>query len=274
MKPADLFCLALGALRGALLRTGLMLLAMAIAVAAVLLLTALGEGARRYVVDSFAELGSHLLIVLPGRSETSGGAPPMPGESPRDLTLEDALALQRSPHVRHVAPLMLGSALASRGSREREVTVMGATWELQQVRQLQLARGRFLPAGDPRRSGPVVVLGDKLRQELFGHTNPLGEWLRLGDRRFRVIGVLSQLGRGIPVDFGDIALIPLSAASALFNQGSLYRILIQAQSREQVAAAKRFVLASLRARHEGEEDVTLITQDALLATFDQILRTL
>jgi putative ABC transport system permease protein len=274
MNTVDLLVYALGSLRGNRLRTGLMLLAMAIAVAAVLMLTALGEGARRYVSDSFSSLGSHLLIMMPGRSETRGGAPPLMGETPRDLTLGDALALNRSRHIKQVAPLMMGSAPASRGSRQRDVTVLGSTWELMPVRRLNVTRGRFLPAGDPYRMGPVVVLGKKLHRELFGSLNPLGEWIRLGDRRFRVIGVLESMGESVGMDFSDLAIIPVSAAGSLFNSDSLFRILIQARGREHIDGARRFAQETLRERHEGEDDVTLITQDALLTTFDRILRAL
>ena len=99
------------ALRGYPARSVLMLIAMAIGVAAVVVLTSLGEGARRYVTDEFSSLGTNLLIVIPGRSETAGVNPStMMGETPRDLTLNDALALTRSYSVRRIAPLNVGSA--------------------------------------------------------------------------------------------------------------------------------------------------------------------
>jgi len=95
MKTGDVLQFSFGAASGYPTRTLLMLLAMAIGVASVILLIALGEGARRYVTREFTSLGTHLLVVLPGRSETIGGPPPLLGETPRDLTLEDALALKR-----------------------------------------------------------------------------------------------------------------------------------------------------------------------------------
>ena len=118
MKLLDTVGFALGTLRGYRLRVGLMLTAMAIGVASVVVLTSLGEAARRYVVDEFAALGTHMLIVLPGRSETAGGAPSMfLGETPRDLTIADAMALTRSSTVSRVAPINVGSAPASWGGR-------------------------------------------------------------------------------------------------------------------------------------------------------------
>ena len=101
MSAKDILRFTLSSLYSFRLRSILMLLAMAIGVAAVVVLTALGEGARRYVSDEFASLGTHLIVVLPGRSETAGGNPTMlVGSTPRDLTLDDALALTHSSTVR------------------------------------------------------------------------------------------------------------------------------------------------------------------------------
>jgi len=274
MTPQDVARFCSRALTGAPLRTGLMLLAMSIGVASVILLTAMGEGARRYVIREFSSLGTHLLIVLPGRSETTGGPPPLLGQTPRDLTVEDALALMRSSAVRRVAPIMIGSAEVAKDQLSREVMVMGSTNALYAVRDLNMAQGRFLPPGDPTRAEAVCVLGYKLKRELFGNDSPLGRFVRIGDRRFRVIGVLARKGQSLGVDISDVAIIPVAASSLLFNRASLFRILVQATYREAIPRAKQAVLDTIRRRHEGEDDVTVITQDALLATFDRILRAL
>jgi putative ABC transport system permease protein len=251
-----------------------MLVAMAIGVAAVVILTALGEGARRYVIGEFSALGTHLLIVLPGRSETTGGHPPILGETPRDLTLDDAMALLRSRHIRRVAPVTLGSAPVSWQQKEREVTVLGSTAALQPVRHLKIAQGRFLPDSDPRRASMVSVLGWKLYRELFGSETGVGQWVRIGDRRFRVIGLLESEGHSIGLDLGDVAIIPVASAQMLFNAPSLFRILAEASTREATAPAAEDIHAIIRDRHEGEDDVTVVTQDAVIATFDRIFRVL
>ena len=155
MRTPDLISFALRSLSGARTRTLLMLLAMSIGVASVVLLTALGEGARRYVVGEFAQLGTHLLIMLPGRSETTGGAPPLLGATPRDLTLDDAMALLRERSILRVAPLTVGNAPVSHGSREREVTVIGATADFFPIRHLTIGSGSGLPALDPGRGAKI-----------------------------------------------------------------------------------------------------------------------
>jgi putative ABC transport system permease protein len=274
MKTFDVLRFSFRAAVGYPARTLLTLLAMAIGVGAVILLTALGEGARRYVTREFTSLGTHLLITIPGRSETTGGPPPMLGETPRDLTLEDALALKRSSAIRRVAPVAIGSAPVAWQQREREATIMGSTAEMFDIRQLSMAQGRFLPAGNPSRGSAVCVLGYKIKRELFGNSSPLGEWVRIGGRRFRVIGVMTAKGQSLGLDMGDIAIIPVASAQMLFNTSSLFRILIQAGGREAVPRAKKAILKILQDRHEGEDDVTVITQDALLKTFDRIFNAL
>ena len=255
-------------------RSALVLLAMASGVASVIALTALGEGARRYVAGEFSRLGTHLVIVLPGRSETTGGPPPLFGETPRDLTLGDALAVARDPAIRRAVPVVVGSAPVSYRSREREVVTIGTTAEFLVVRQLRMGRGRFLPKGDPRRASPVCVLGATLERELFANQSAIGRWVRIGDRRFQVRGVLGTEGRSLGVDLDDTVIVPVASAQALFNTEGLFRLLAQALSKEGIERAKRRIRSIIRERHEGEDDVTVITQDAVMATFDKIFRAL
>jgi len=248
-----------------------MILAMAMGVASVVLLTALGDGARRYVIGEFSALGTNLVIVLPGRSETAGGPPPLIGVTPRDLTLDDAMAIARSSLVRHLAPLTLGLAPASRMEREREVTVLGSTAALYSVRQLEMGQGRFLPAGDPDQAEPVCVLGYTVKTELFSGAPAIGQWIRIGDRRFRVIGVLAEKGQSLGTNMDDVVIIPVAAAQSLLNTSSLFRILVEAHNRDLLDRTKEMIVDVIRERHDGEDDVTVITQDAVLSTFDRIL---
>jgi putative ABC transport system permease protein len=274
MKLSDAFNFGIQALTGARSRTWLMLLAMAIGVASVIILTALGEGARRYVANEFSSLGSHLVIVIPGKIETTGDSPPLIGGTARDLTLDDALALERSSAIQLIAPLALGAAPISYRQLERDITVMGSTAALMPVRNFELASGKFLPEADPTRESAVAVIGDKLKKELFGNKRALGEWVRIHDRRFRVIGILKPLGESLGMDIGDIAVIPVASAQSLFNTEGLFRILVQAEGRESVPRAKQAVIDIIKKRHDNEEDITVITQDALLSTFDGIFRSL
>ncbi len=270
MRVDDILQFGFRSISGTPSRTWLMLLAMAIGVGSVMVLTALGEGARRYVTSEFSQLGTNLLVVLPGRSETTGGAPPIMGETPRDLTLNDAMALTRNRSIERVAPIAVGSAPVSFRQLEREVNILGSTHDLLPVRQLELSLGKFLPAGDPNRGAAVAVLGSKLKKELFRNHKALGQWIRISDRRFRVIGVLKARGQSLGTDMSDIAVIPVASAQSLFNTTSLFRILVQARSRDSIPQASKAILKTISERHDGEDDVTVITQDAMLSTFDDI----
>jgi len=271
MSAFDLLRFAWGALKGHRLRTSLTLLGMAIGVGAVILLTALGEGARGYVTNEFMALGSNLLIVLPGKTETTGNAPILGGTA-RPLTLEDCEAIQRRvPRVRRLAPLSVGSARVGFRDKRREVTVLGSTPDLLPVRHLQIGIGRFLPDGELDRGAPVVVIGRTVQGELFGTENPLGQAIRIGDWRFRVIGVMAAKGQSLGINMDDVVIVPVSSSLRLFNQPSLFRILIEVGAHSEIDAARRDVMRVLRERHDNEEDVTVLTQDSVLGAFNRIL---
>jgi putative ABC transport system permease protein len=176
--------------------------------------------------------------------------------------------------VRRVAPLNVGSAPVSWGGRERDVALLGTTSEFLDIRHFKMVQGRFLSPGDPETASAECVLGIKVRDELFGATPALGQWIRIGDRRFRVVGILASEGQSIGVNTEDLVIIPVASAQILLNTSTLFRILVEARSRELIPAAKEHIAATIKARHQGEEDVTVITQDAVLATFDKILRAL
>lgn len=274
MKFRDQLRFALDAATGNPLRTGLLVLAMAIGVAAVVVLTALGDGARRYVINEFSSLGSNLVIVLPGRSQTGGFNPGNAiTNTPRDLTIDDAQALLRAPAVRRVATLAVGTSEISYQGKLREVFLAGTNADFLNLRRLSMAQGRFLSEGDWRRGASEAVIGAKIRDELFGRESALGKLVRIGDRRFRVIGVMSS-SQGLGINTDETIVVPVALAQAMFNSNTLFRIMIEADSRDAIEAAKTQVTAILKTRHDGEEDVTVITQDAVLATFDKLLGTL
>ncbi len=267
----DLLAFAAGALRGHRLRTALSVAGVAVGISAVVALTALGEGARRYVVDQFAALGSNLLIVLPGKVETTGGAPF--GGVTRDLTIDDFRAIARLPRVRRAAPLAVGEDTVHFGDRGRAVPVLGTIADFAAVRRLELAAGEFLPAGDPEQGGGEIVLGTTVAQELFRSENPLGRIVRVGQWRFRVVGVLAPRGRSLTFNMDDVVIVPVRTAMRVFNRSTLFRILIDVRTHAEMEATKKDVEKLLAERHRAE-DVTVITQDALLSAFSSILNAL
>lgn len=272
MAFLDLLGFAVGALRGHRLRTALSVAGVAIGITAVLALTALGEGARRYIVDEFATLGSNLVIILPGKVETTGGVPF--GGVTHDLTLEDHAALARLGRLRFAAPIAVATETLRFRDLGRSAPILGTTADYQEIRRLRLAAGSFLPSGDPERSGTEIVLGTKVAQELFRGENPLGQVVRVGPDRFRVVGVLAPRGLSmLGFDLDEAAFIPVRTAMRLFNRTSLFRIVAEVRIFAEMDQAKAEVLALLKNRHRAE-DVTVYTQDAMLASFSAILRVL
>ena len=272
MRARDAIAFALASLAFSRVRTLLMLLAMSIGVAAVVVLTAIGNGARHYVVDQFSSLGTNLVIVVPGRAETAGGAATtLVGETPRDLTLDDARSLLRGDALRRMAPFNLGEIAVSYQGRERQAPLLGSTAALLPIHHLEMARGSFLPEEDMEIARPVCVLGATISRELFGRQNPLGEMVRLGGFRCRVIGVLASQGRSLGHDTEELVVVPVAFAQMLLNTEGLFRILVEAREPESIPRLKDFILDTIARRHYGEEDITIVTQDSVLATFERIL---
>jgi putative ABC transport system permease protein len=273
MSFRDLLGFAVKALFGHRLRSGLSLLGMGVGVAAVIALTALGEGARGYVHNQFANLGTNILIVVPGKTETTGALPGM-GGAPNDLTLDDFEAMvRRLRQVERGAPISMATTTASHGELSRQVAVIGTTREFLEVRNLSMGRGTFLPEGDIRRGASVAVIGERVARELFPGKNPLGEVIRIDAWRMRVIGVLASRGTQLGIDVDDLVVIPVATAMRIFNRTSLFRILLEARAFVELDATAQRVEALLAERH-GEEDITILTQDSVVASLENILNTL
>jgi putative ABC transport system permease protein len=272
MTTPDLLRFAFSSLLGKRLRTALSLLGMAIGVGAVVILTALGEGARRYVTNQFASIGSNLLIVLPGKTETSGFAGTVPGV-PNDLTLEDAEAVRRRvPGVVRLSPLVMGTEAVAHGARRRDVAVAGTNREFLELRKLTLARGEFLAEDEARRGRPVVVLGYRVAKELFpAGEEPVGKVVRIGGWRMRVVGVMAAKGTQLGMNLDEIVAVPVVTAMRMFDRRSLFRVMIEVRGTADLELVKARVIQVIKERHDGEEDVTILTQDALISTFSQIL---
>ncbi len=271
MFISDLILFSAGAIRKHRLRTVLSILGVAIGVASVILLTSLGEGARQYVIEEFAALGTNILIILPGKIETTGMAPFI-GGTPHEITIEDIQALRRQiPGVRNIAPIVPGMATVRFGEKSRDITVAGTTSEMQGVRKLHINIGRFLPPGELDRGQHVCVIGPKVQAELFAGTNPLGEILRIGDERFRVIGVMAPRGMSLGMDLDDVVFVPVIRAMKMFNREGLFRVLIGTYSYQDISRLRAAVLAFMKQRHDGVEDVTALTQDSVISTFGRIL---
>jgi putative ABC transport system permease protein len=258
------------ALRENRLRSMLSLLGIAIGIAAVVLLTSIGEGARSYVMQQFTMFGTNLGQVTPGRTETSG-IPGLLGGSTRKLTLADAEALRRVRGVVRSMPVVFGQAAVSAGGLSRNVYVMGVTRDAPALWKFGVQRGSFDLADDPRRSGGTVVLGPKLARELFRDEDALGRFVRVGDVRLRVVGVMRSKGELLAFDIDDSAYVDLATGMQLFNTDELAEIDFEFVSSESGDAVVARLERLLEERH-GRLDATVMTQAAMLDVFDNVLR--
>jgi len=242
----------------------------------VILLTAVGEGARDYITGEFRDMGTNLIIVIPGKNETSGGGSPvdLAGVTPRDLTIEDAISLRKIDGVKNIAPIVIGETSAQFNGLERNVPIIGSTQSFLSVRKWEMETGMFLPGSTLERSPPVCVIGKEVEKELFGASNAIGQWLRLGDRRCRVTGIIDTEGRAVGIDVQKLVVVPVSLATALFNRPSLFRIAVEAENRLVGDQIIKDMKKILKKRHRGKEDFTVIRQDAVMASFDNIFNVL
>lgn len=269
MSARDFLLLSLRALAANRLRSFLTLLGIAVGIAAVILLTSIGEGLHQFVLREFTQFGTNLIEVTPGKRGTRGGPPGLPSTA-RALTLDDATALAHLPEIKAVTPVVFGNAEVDAGGRLRRTMVYGVGADMLQVFTMQLAAGRFLPADDSTNPRAFVVLGAKLKQELFGAANPLGERLRIGGERYRVIGVMAPKGQFLGTDLDDVAYIPAGRALSLFNRDGLVSINLAYQEGASVEEVAERVRQTLENRH-GRVDFTLTTQADMLATLSNIL---
>jgi putative ABC transport system permease protein len=270
LPPAELLRFALGAVTGHRLRSALSVLGVGIGVAAVVLLTSLGEGTRQYIVSQFSQFGTNLLAINPGKVKTMG-IPGVFGGTTHLLTPGDAEALRRLPGVEAVIPVAMGQGRVEFGGRGRSVYIYGVNHELPRVWGVGTAQGSFLPPLEPGRRASLAVLGPKLAREIFGSASPLGQRIRIGSESLVVIGVMEPKGQLLGFDLDDTAYIPVGTAMGLFNLAEVQEIDLLAATSEGIPALSERIKATLMDRHRGEEDFTLTTQTEMLAVFGRVI---
>jgi putative ABC transport system permease protein len=250
------------------LRSLLTALGISVGITAVTLLTSIGEGIRVYLMDSFSQFGTRIIAVTPGKVSTSG----MPNllTTIRPLSLDDARQLGQLPHAEAVVPLIQGTAKVEGPSYSRDTDVYGVGPDMARAWKFNVAQGRFLPPGNLENSRYFAVLGSKVKSEVFPGSNPLGQYVRVGGSRFRVIGVMESKGQLLGFDLDDAIYIPADLGMQMFNKESLMEIdLIFRETSTSEDMSER-VKQLLISRH-GDEDFTLFTQEDMLSTLDNIL---
>jgi putative ABC transport system permease protein len=269
MRLSDFIRLTLGSLAAHRLRTVLASLGIAVGIAAVILLTSIGEGTRQFVLTAFSQFGTNLMIVTPGRVTTAGASIGVFG-STRPITIEDAIAVRRVRHVLATNPTIDGNAEVAAGGKRRRTAVYGVGPDWPAIGHMRIRFGSFLPREDLRAPRPLAVLGSTAKRELFGNANPLGRMITIGGRRFRIIGVLESKGQFLGMDLDDSVFIPVARGQEMFNRSGLagFHLTYDPEaSPDEVAADVRRVMA---ARH-GRDDITIVTQQNMIEVLGSVL---
>ena len=270
MLLPDAIRLALRAVTAQRLRSFLTLLGIAVGIASVILLTSIGEGIHRFVLAEFTQFGTNIASISPGKVKTSGPAPTGIPSSVRPLSLDDARALRALPHVTGMTATVWGNTEVGGNGRLRRTTVNGVGADMLKVYSIKVKTGQFLPDEALENARAFVVLGSKLKSELFGTANPLGARVRVGNLQFRVIGVLEAKGHFLGVDLDDAAYIPTARALELYNRDGMMKIDLAYEEGVSAASIVAAVKSTLSARH-GREDFTITTQEDMLRTLSNIL---
>ncbi|HEY9690214.1 MAG TPA: ABC transporter permease [Coleofasciculaceae cyanobacterium] len=261
------------------LRSSLTMLGIVIGNASVIATIGVGEGAQRFVTSEVQSLGPNTLFIRPGSPE----ADRRPVWPPQTLVLADAEAIaEEVPTIVAVAPELTGSEVVSYRGRNASITTIGTTPDYPQVRDFQIAQGRFISKLDGERAKRVAVLGSEVARQLFNGQNPIGQSVRVRNLRMQVIGVMQPKGSSFGMDMDLTLFMPLkTAANQLVGRRSPYGLgvsYISLSARDEtVMRAAQFQIANLlRRRHKivGEDDFTIRNQQDLQNTLGAITGTL
>lgn len=275
MNFFETFRVAFEAIVSNKVRAGLTMLGVIIGVMAVILLVSIGEGARVYITKELSGLGTNLIVIQPGKTTTSGGFHPPSAGTVRKLTYEDSLALRRRAWLlTDAVPIVLGTGRVKYQNQGRDTTVIGTTEEFERVRNLFVDTGSFVKQEDVDTKAKVVVLGRKVKDELFGEESPLGKNVTLSDARYRVVGVMRKKGMSLGWDVDDVVFIPVTSGQELFDTDAIFEIIASTSRAEDTERAIAQIKDILIRRHAHKEDFTIVTQGAMLETMNTILNVL
>lgn len=275
MTPFDFIKIAFTSILDNRLRAFLTMLGIMIGVGSVILLISMTAGFREYLVKQFMGIGTNLIIISPGKTETRGlGHPGFEGV--QKMTTGDTAALRRrASALEAVASINIGTADVQYKERERRVMVIGTDEAFIKVINIGVDSGGFFTSDDVDASRRVCTIGYTVKNELFGGRNPLGEIVKIGGSGFRVIGIMEKKGTFMGTDdLDDMAYIPVSSAQRLFNTDRLFGIRAKARSAAMIDEAKEQISVVLTKRHNNKEDFTILTQGALISSLNSILDSL
>lgn len=247
------------------LRSLLTVLGVVIGVAIVILLVSMGESARQYVSEQVQSMGfgANVLVVHPGRID-----PPV---SASRLTYEDAQEIQRKVDaVADLMPVVMGTVRVRSGPSSHDTSLWGVTDNYPMLVNYQVQEGRFFDAGEVHRRKSVCVLGCKVKKALFSSFSPVGYTVRVGGRKFLVVGVMQEKGEMVGFDLDDMVITPVTTAQDLLETNRLLELVVWARSASAVSRAREGVTDILQSRHKRSSDFHFHTQGETMNVLRQI----
>ena len=277
MKLRILIGLALESILKNRMRAMLTMLGIVIGVAAVIVMVAVGYGARSRIHDQINSLGTNMIVITPGAS-VSGGVS-QGAQAFATLTVADAQKIRNEGQiVAAVSPVVIGRAQVIANGSNWRTMINGVDTDYQTIRDWQTESGAFFGPDDVRAVRSVAVLGRTVAQNIFGDGDPSGQEIQIGASRFKVTGVLVAKGQNANGnDADDIILIPYTTASTrLTGRPRIPQILASAASEADVPAAQEEIRTLLRESHRipsgDDDDFTVRNQTELAATAESSTR--
>jgi putative ABC transport system permease protein len=272
MKISEHFTNAVLSLWQYKLRSLLTMLGMGIGVFAVVTLVSVGQGAKRYVLGEFQNLGTNIIIIQPGKSDNRSKLGPPVGSAKRKMTLSDVTALQKKAfHLDAVSGLMYGTAQVKQEDAIANINIFGSNPDFFEILSVSINDGRVFSFEEHDSGRRIVVIGKKISEKLFGTENAVGKSIKINQTDFKVVGVLNPTGDKLGFNLDEFAFVPTVAAMRLFNDDKLFGIRAKSSSRVSIDTAVSEIDLILKERRNGEEDFTIVTQVAIMESLDGIL---
>jgi putative ABC transport system permease protein len=257
------------------LRSLLTILGMFVGVFGIIFLVSIGNAAKNYVLGEFKSMGQNIIIIQPGRSESRSSFSMPVGASGDDLTLSDVRLLeQQATKLQAVTGLVFGTAKVKNLGNLFNANLFGSSNKLFSILTIPIKIGTVFSQADDDSYHKVVVLGAEVAYKLFADKNPLGGYVKINDHNFRVIGVTLKMGEKLGFNFDNAIFIPTKPALRLVNDKKLFGIRARALNKSVINEAVVEIKSILSSRRNGEEDFTVVTQEALENSMNTILNML
>lgn len=280
MKIKTLSKIALGGLKTNRSRSLLTILGIVIGITAIMMVMSIGQGAQNLILAQMQGLGAKVIAVLPGRQPK--GFMDILSIFSDSLKIKDVEALKNKnnvPHLNRIMPIVFGNELASFGNQTYRATILGVSEYFNEIYNITLEKGEPFTEDDVKAYANVAVIGHKVKEQLFGDDEAIGQKIKIKNQVFKIIGVIGQKGQGTFVNFDDLIIIPYTTAQQnLFGIKYYHRIAIEVDKEENVDITVEDIKQTLRESHNildpEKDDFYIQTQKEAIKQTQTVTNTL